>query len=70
MLSVLIPLSVAIGIVAISFSSIFVRWSEAPVSVIAMYRLWLTNVLLLPWIAGHWREISRLTRKVNALKSS
>lgn len=62
MLSVLIPLSVAIGIAAISFSSIFVRWSEAPVSVIAMYRLWLTNVLLLPWIAGNWREISRLTR--------
>ncbi|MEB3103916.1 DMT family transporter [Ferviditalea candida] len=63
MLSVLIPLSVAIGIAAISFSSIFVRWSEAPVSVIAMYRLWLANVLLLPWLAGNWREISRLTGK-------
>lgn len=37
-----------IGIIAISFSSIFVRWSSVDVSVIAMYRLYLTNLLMLP----------------------
>lgn len=37
-----------IGIIAISFSSIFVRWSSAEVSIIAMYRLYLTNLLMLP----------------------
>ncbi|WP_042167436.1 DMT family transporter [Paenibacillus gorillae] len=39
-----------IGIIGISFSSIFVRWSEADVAVIAMYRLYLTNLLLLPFV--------------------
>ncbi|MFD0590059.1 DMT family transporter [Paenibacillus sp. GCM10027627] len=46
-----------IGIIAISFSSIFVRWSEADVAVIAMYRLLLTNVLLLPLV---WKYRSEL----------
>lgn len=35
-----------VGIIAISFSSIFVRWSDSDVAVIAMYRLFLTNVLI------------------------
>ncbi|MUT64567.1 EamA family transporter [Paenibacillus sp. NEAU-GSW1] len=42
-----------IGIIGISFSSIFVRWSEADVAVIAMYRLYLTNLLLLPFV---WKQ--------------
>jgi drug/metabolite transporter (DMT)-like permease len=38
------------GIVAISFSSIFIRWSSAPSSVLAMYRLLLTGLLMLPFV--------------------
>jgi drug/metabolite transporter (DMT)-like permease len=52
-----------VGIVAISFSSIFVKWSEADVAVIAMYRLYLTNLLLLPFAWKYRRELFSLTRK-------
>jgi drug/metabolite transporter (DMT)-like permease len=52
-----------VGIVAISFSSIFVKWSEADVAVVAMYRLYLTNLLLLPFAWKYRRELFSLTRK-------
>lgn len=52
-----------VGIIAISFSSIFVKWSEADVAVIAMYRLFLTNLLLLPFAWKYRRELFALTRK-------
>ncbi|WP_106767686.1 DMT family transporter [Paenibacillus faecalis] len=38
-----------VGITAISFSSIFVKWSNAPVSIQAMYRLVFTVLLMLPF---------------------
>lgn len=44
-----IPLLMLIGIVAISFSSIFIKWSSAPVSVQGMYRLLFTSLLMLPF---------------------
>ncbi|GKU78177.1 DMT family transporter [Paenibacillus sp. L3-i20] len=50
-----------IGIVAISFSSIFVKWSDADVAVTAMYRLYLTNLLLLPFVWKYRRELFSLT---------
>lgn len=40
------------AIVGISFAAIFVRWSTADAAVIAMYRLFLTNALMLPFV---WR---------------
>ncbi|CAI6075611.1 hypothetical protein PAECIP112173_02383 [Paenibacillus sp. JJ-100] len=49
-----------VGIIAISFSSIFVRWSDADVAVIAMYRLFLTNLLMLPFVWPHTHEMMRL----------
>ena len=49
-----------IGIIAISFSAIFVRWSEAPFSVMAMNRLLLTVVILLPWLPKHLSEFYSL----------
>ncbi|WP_238403862.1 DMT family transporter [Paenibacillus paridis] len=52
-----------IGIIAISFSSIFVRWSEADVAVIAMYRLYLTNLLMLPLVWKYRAELFRLTAR-------
>ncbi|AFC30320.1 hypothetical protein PM3016_3487 [Paenibacillus mucilaginosus 3016] len=50
-----------VGIVAISFSSIFVRWSNAPVAVIAMYRLLLTTLLMLPFLFKYRSELTRLS---------
>ncbi len=52
-----------VGIIAISFSSIFVRWSEAEVSVIAMYRLYLTNLVMLPLVWKYRTELFSLSRK-------
>ena len=48
------------GIIAISFSAIFVRWSAAPVSVIAMYRLLLTACLMAPFAIRRMPAFRRL----------
>lgn len=50
-----------VGIIAISFSSIFIRWSNAPVSVIAMNRLFLTTLLMLPFLFNHRSAIQRIS---------
>ncbi|GIP52867.1 DMT family transporter [Paenibacillus vini] len=52
-----------IGIIAISFSSIFVRWSNAEVSIVAMYRLYLTNLLMLPLAWKYREEMLSLTSR-------
>ncbi|OBZ11010.1 MULTISPECIES: DMT family transporter [Bacillales] len=52
-----------IGIIAISFSSIFVRWSDADVAVIAMYRLYLTNLIMLPLVWKYRAELFHLTAR-------
>ncbi|TVY07258.1 DMT family transporter [Paenibacillus cremeus] len=56
-------LPLIIGIIAISFSAIFVRWSTAPVSVIAMYRLLLTTLLMLPFLLRHREAIACMSVK-------
>lgn len=53
-----IPIFLLIGIIAISFSSIFVKWSDASASVIAMYRLLMTNVLMLPFLWNYRKEFT------------
>lgn len=52
-----------IGIIAVSFSSIFVKWSSAPASIQGMYRLLFTVLLMLPFIRPHLAELKSLTRK-------
>ncbi|WP_110930156.1 DMT family transporter [Paenibacillus bouchesdurhonensis] len=52
-----------LGIVAISFSAIFVRWSNTEASVIAMYRLFITNLILLPFAWRSRHEMLRLKPK-------
>ncbi|MGM0883540.1 MAG: DMT family transporter [Bacillota bacterium] len=52
-----------IGIIAISFSAIFVRWSSADVAVIAMYRLYLTNLLMLPFVWKYRAELFQLSAR-------
>ncbi|CAH1056951.1 DMT family transporter [Paenibacillus pseudetheri] len=44
-----IPILMMIGIVAISFSAIFIKWSAAPASIQGMYRLLFTSLLMLPF---------------------
>ncbi|MFD2615133.1 DMT family transporter [Paenibacillus gansuensis] len=57
----LIVLILVIGIVAISFSSIFIKWTAAPVAIAAMWRLWITNALLFPFAWRSRRELKGLT---------
>jgi drug/metabolite transporter (DMT)-like permease len=50
------------GIIAISFSSIFIRWSQAPASVLAMYRLLLTSLFMLPFVIRTRPKLQRISR--------
>jgi len=49
------------GIIAISFSSIFIRWSSAPASIMAMYRLFLTGLLMLPFVLRQRPDVRSIT---------
>ena len=57
----LIPLIV--GMVAISFAPILVRYSEAPVSVQGMYRMLFTVLLMLPFGTKQLAKLKDITRK-------
>jgi drug/metabolite transporter (DMT)-like permease len=48
-----------IGIITISFSSILIKWTSAPPTIIGLYRLLFTCILLLPWL---WKEKKDLLR--------
>ncbi|MEJ9219983.1 DMT family transporter [Paenibacillus glucanolyticus] len=61
---VFIPLF--IGIIAISFSSIFVKWSSSPVSVQAMYRLVITVLIMLPF-AGKYLPAAKSLKRSEVL---
>ncbi|MEW9032576.1 MAG: DMT family transporter [Planifilum fimeticola] len=50
-----------VGIVAISFSAIFIKWSDAPASILGMYRLLLTVLLMAPFTGS---AVRREVRKI------
>lgn len=58
-----VPLLMLIGIVAISFSSIFIKWSSAPASIQGMYRLLFTSLLMLPFARPYSGAAFALKRK-------
>ncbi|KWX80068.1 multidrug transporter [Paenibacillus riograndensis] len=58
-----VPLLMVVGIVAISFSAIFIKWSEAPASVQGMYRLLFTSLLMLPFARPYSGAAFALRRK-------
>ncbi|MCM2534776.1 DMT family transporter [Neobacillus pocheonensis] len=51
-----------VSIIAISFAAIFVKWSEAPATIISMYRMYLACVLLLPIVIVKRREFINLSK--------
>ncbi|QMV39982.1 DMT family transporter [Cohnella cholangitidis] len=57
----LIPLIV--GMIAISFAPIFVRYSDAPVAVQGMYRMLFTVVIMLPFGTRQLRTMRSISRK-------
>jgi drug/metabolite transporter (DMT)-like permease len=56
-----IPL--VIGIIAVSFSSIFIKWSTAPVSVQGMYRLLFTVLFMLPFMWKHRAAVKKISKR-------
>ncbi|WP_274361835.1 DMT family transporter [Paenibacillus thermotolerans] len=50
-----------IGMIAISFSAIFIRWSSAPVSVVGMHRLLLTVLAMTPFLYKYRRQFTALS---------
>jgi drug/metabolite transporter (DMT)-like permease len=59
-----IPIVFSVGIAAISFSAIFVKWTDAPTSVVAMYRLFVTVLLMLPFLFKYKQEFTQISKKV------
>jgi drug/metabolite transporter (DMT)-like permease len=60
-ISPIIPLIV--GMIAISFSPIFVRYSDAPAAIQGMYRMLFTVLLMLPFGSKHIRKIRYISGK-------
>ncbi|CAM4236157.1 DMT family transporter [Paenibacillus typhae] len=58
-----VPLLMLVGIVAISFSAIFIKWSSAPASVQGMYRLLFTSLLMLPFARPYSAAAFALKKK-------
>ncbi|MFX3622845.1 MAG: DMT family transporter [Ectobacillus sp.] len=58
-----IALPLAVSIIAISFAAIFVKLSDAPSSVLSMYRLWLASLLLLPVVWKKREEFGSISGK-------
>ena len=50
-------LLLSVGVLSVAISSIFVKWATAPASVLAMYRLLLTVLFLLPF--RPWKSINK-----------
>lgn len=55
--------SLLIGLIAVSFSAIFIEWSNAPAAIIGMYRLWMSVILFLPLAWKKRREFRQLSGK-------
>ncbi|KKB33050.1 DMT family transporter [Bacillus thermotolerans] len=58
-----VGLLLTISMIAISFAAIFVKWSDAPASIISMYRMYLACALLLPMVWLKREEFKKLSRK-------
>jgi drug/metabolite transporter (DMT)-like permease len=45
------------GVLSLTLSSFFIRWSEAPGPVTSFYRMAIAAVVLLPVMVWHWRRV-------------
>ncbi|WP_040203724.1 DMT family transporter [Neobacillus jeddahensis] len=56
-------LPLTISIIAISFSAIFVKWSDAPASILSMYRMWFASILMVPIVWKKRQEFKNIGNK-------
>ncbi|WP_342389293.1 DMT family transporter [Salinicoccus bachuensis] len=52
-----------ISVICIAFAAIFVKLSEAPASIISMYRMMFASILLTPIVFKYRRELTKPTRR-------
>lgn len=58
-----VGLLLTISIIAISFAAIFVKWSEAPATIISMYRMYFASIFLLPLVWQYRYEFTKITKR-------
>jgi hypothetical protein len=46
-----------------NFAAIFVKWSEAPATILSMYRMYLASILLLPMIYVNSKDLVRFPKR-------
>ncbi|SFJ84216.1 DMT family transporter [Thermoflavimicrobium dichotomicum] len=53
-----------IGIVAVSFSAIFIKWSHAPAAVMGMHRLFFSIIIMLPFLRKkHVQQLRQVKKR-------
>ena len=55
--------AIALAVVSVSFSAIFISWSTSPFITIALYRLGLASLILVPFVLANRASVLALTRK-------
>ncbi|MBR3120358.1 MULTISPECIES: DMT family transporter [Oceanobacillus] len=58
-----IGIPLVVSIIAISFSAIFVKWSDAPATISSMYRMWFASILLLPFVWKRRKEFLLISKR-------
>ena len=61
--SILSYIALGVGVLALSFSAMFVRWADAPGPVTAFYRLFFSIFLLLPFFLSRAKKNSSIKTK-------
>ena len=56
-------IALAIGIIALSLSAMFVRWSEAPGPIVGFYRLLLSTIFLTPFFLRQQKQLEPIDKK-------
>ena len=55
-------LAVVIGILALSFSAMFVRWADAPGPITGLYRVFLSSLILTPFFLKNYKKDGKITK--------
>ncbi|TLZ66082.1 MAG: DMT family transporter [Methanobacteriota archaeon] len=55
--------AIALAVVSVSFSAIFISWSTSPFITIALYRLALASLILVPFVLANRASVLALSRK-------
>lgn len=58
-----ISILLIISIIGISFSAIFVKWSDAPSTVLSMYRMYFACILLLPMVWRRRKDLIKVSKQ-------